>query len=85
MPIGNWGKTKGEIWFDDVSLVKEGENVNLIKNPSFEEGSSIEQYSYADIIIVSESTGLAYDELDGYIVNRYTLRPGVNLAVFFKE
>jgi uncharacterized protein (TIGR03663 family) len=85
MPIGNWGKTKGEIWFDDISLVKEGENVNLIKNPSFEEGSSIEQYSYADIIIVSESTGLAYDELDGYTVSRYTLRPGVNLAVFVKE
>jgi uncharacterized protein (TIGR03663 family) len=85
MPIGNWGKTKGEIWFDDISLVKEGENVNLIKNPGFEEGSSIEEYSYADIIIVSESTGLAYNEIEGYNVSRYTLRPGVNLAVFFKE
>mgnify|MGYP000275662615 CR=1 FL=1 len=85
MPIGNWGKTKGEIWFDDISLVKEGENVNLIKNPSFEEGSSIDQYSYADIIIVSESTGLAYDKLEGYDVSRYILRPGVNLAVFVKK
>ena len=85
MPIGNWGKTKGQIWFDDISLVKDGENVNLIRNPSFEEGVSIEEYSYADIIIVSESTGLAYNELEGYNVSRYTLRPGVNLAVFVKE
>jgi hypothetical protein len=85
MPIGNWGKTRGKIWFDDISLTKEGESENLIKNPSFEDGTSIEQYSYAEIIIVSESTGLAYDKLEGYEVSRYTLRPGVNLAVFVRK
>ncbi|MEM5801228.1 MAG: TIGR03663 family protein [Candidatus Aenigmatarchaeota archaeon] len=85
MPIGNWGKTKGEIWFDDISLNKDGSSENLIKNPSFEEGSNINEYSYADIIIVSESTGLAYSNLDGYYVNRYILRPGVNLAVYIKN
>jgi len=85
MPIGNWGKTKGQIWFDDISLIREGENENLIKNPSFEDGLSIEKYLYAEIIIVSESTGLAYDNLEGYNVSRYTLRPGVDLAVFVKK
>ncbi|MBU5688210.1 MAG: hypothetical protein KQA31_02245, partial [Candidatus Aenigmarchaeota archaeon] len=85
MPIGNWGKTKGEIWFDDISLTKEDSIENLIKNPGFEEGASIREYSYADIIIFSESTGLGYNELDGYNVSRYVLRPGVNLVVYVKE
>ncbi len=85
MPIGNWGKTKGEIWFDDIYLSKENSNINLIKNPSFEEGNSINEYKYAQIIIFSQSTGLGYDKLEGYEVGKYVLRPGVNLVVYIKS
>jgi len=85
MTIGNWGKTKGKIWFDDISLTREGTSVNLIKNPSFEFGEKIDKLLNVDILIVSENDGQTLMDVPGYNMSKYLLRPGVNLAVYVKE
>ncbi|MEM5793321.1 MAG: TIGR03663 family protein [Candidatus Aenigmatarchaeota archaeon] len=85
MTIGNWGKTKGEIWFDDISLVREGTNENLIVNPSFEDGNKIDKLMGPEILIISEEDGQTLMPIPGYTLQKYLLRPGVNLAVYVKK
>ncbi|MCX8178881.1 MAG: hypothetical protein N3D75_03580 [Candidatus Aenigmarchaeota archaeon] len=85
MPIGNWGQTKGQVWFDDIELRAEGDFLNLIENPGFEDGKKISDIKDYEIMIISESNGLSFSNLDGYTLSRYVLRPGVNLVVYIKN
>ncbi len=83
--IGNWGMTKGSIWYDNISINKEGESLNYVKNPSFENGEKIDKLLGPSIVIISESDGQTLQPVDGYLLNKFTLRPGVVLATYVKK
>ncbi|MEM5792569.1 MAG: TIGR03663 family protein, partial [Candidatus Aenigmatarchaeota archaeon] len=66
MPIGNWGKSKGQVWFDDIELKADGDFLNLIQNPGFEDGKRISDIKGYEVMIISESNGLSFNEIEGY-------------------
>jgi len=85
--LGNWGKAKGEIFFDDLILKEKGKKTkrNLIPNGDFESGNKLEEEFNTSIIIISENDGQVLEGRKGYVMKKYLLRPTVNLAVYFKE
>ncbi|MEM4347201.1 MAG: TIGR03663 family protein [Candidatus Altiarchaeota archaeon] len=82
--LANWGKAKGEIFFDDLVLREKGKTENLIPNGDFEIGNKIERFN-APIIILSENDGQVLESREGYVMKKYLLRPTVNLAVYFRN
>ena len=83
--IGNWGWTKGTIWYDKLSITREGESFNYIQNPGFENGDKIDELLGPSIVIISENDGQTLQPVNGYSLSKFTLRPGVVLATYIKE
>jgi hypothetical protein len=84
--LANWGEAKGTIWFDDLSLksTTEEDQTWRIKNPSFEKGFKFEDFN-ASIIIVSENNGQTLEQMKGYDMRKFTLRPTVVIAAYFRK
>lgn len=83
--IGNWGWAKGIIWYDNISITRGGETYNYVQNPGFEDGDKIDKLLGPSIVIISESDGQTLQPVNGYTLNKFTLRPGVILATYIKE
>ncbi|MFH8038784.1 MAG: hypothetical protein QXJ14_02115 [Candidatus Aenigmatarchaeota archaeon] len=83
--IGNWGWTKGSIWFTNISITREDGSYNFVQNPNFENGKKLKELLGPSIVIISESDGQILQPVKDYVLKKYTLRPGVVLAVYIKN
>jgi uncharacterized protein (TIGR03663 family) len=84
--LANWGEANGTMWFDGLSLksTTEGDQTWRINNLNFEKGFKFEDFN-ASIIIVSETNGQTLEDMKGYDMRKFTLRPTVVLAAYFRK